>query len=94
MDTKEESYLVGLPNLFSNICIKKLCEQMDKVVCKIEVGKERGTGFFVKIPFPNIENMLPVLIINNHIINNDLINNEEKKIKIRIEKSLLKKTSI
>ena len=72
-------------------CIKKLGDQMDKDICMIEVGKERGTGFFVKIPFPNLENMLPVLITNNHIINNDLINNKEKKIKIRIEEEDIEK---
>ena len=91
MDAKEESYLFGLPNIIPRNCIKKLGDQMDKDICMIEVGKERGTGFFVKIPFPNLENMLPVLITNNHIINNDLINNKEKKIKIRIEEEDIEK---
>ena len=84
METETESYLVGYPNIISYDCSKKINEQMRKNICKIEIGKERGTGFFIMIPFPNRENMLNALITNNHIINDDLLNNKEAIIKIKI----------
>ena len=48
-------------------------EQMKKSVCKIELQFGMGTGFFCKIPFPDMDKMLPVLITNDHIINVNLI---------------------
>ena len=61
---------------------KKILFQMEKCICKIylEEGK-KGTGFFCKIPFKN--NLLPVLITNNHILNeNEIKNNKIIKISI------------
>ncbi len=66
-----ESYLVGYPNILSYECSIKINEQMQRDICKIILGEVRGTGFFCKIPFPNIDNLLPVFITNNHIINDD-----------------------
>ena len=52
--------------------IETILEQIKNSICKIYDGKQ-GTGFFVKIPFNNIQ--LPVLLTNNHIIDeNDNIN--------------------
>ena len=59
---------------------------MERNICKINIGKIQGTGFFVKIPFPNKENMLPVLMTNNHVINDDVLNQENVKLKLDIEK--------
>ena len=71
---------------------KKILFQMENCICKIYLKNgEKGTGFFCKIPFNN--NILPVLITNNHILNendikdNNIIeisinNNEIKEIKI------------
>ena len=50
-------------------CTKKILEQMKKCICKITIDKEKGTGFFCKIPFPDKNNMIPVFITNNHVIN-------------------------
>ena len=50
----------------------------------INIGKSQGTGFFCKIPFPALNNMLNVFITNNHIINNELLYKEDTKIKIDI----------
>ena len=58
---------------------------MEKNICKIKKGKELGTGFFCKIPFPNKNNMLPVFITNNHIINGDFLNKKNMKIEINIK---------
>ena len=74
---------------------KKILFQMENCICKINLKNgEKGTGFFVKIPFNN--NLLPVLITNNHVLNqNDIkdnsiieisINNEIKEIKIDYER--------
>jgi len=67
--------------------IKKILLQMENCICNIN---KVGTGFFCKIPFNN--NLLPVLITNNHIVNENDINNnkiieliinkETKKLKI------------
>ena len=71
--------------------IEIILEQMKKEVCKINIGKIKGTGFFCKIPFIDNNNLLPVLITNNHIIDENilkkgkillLINNEEKEIEL------------
>ena len=55
---------------------------MQNCICKIYLKNDGiGTGFFCKIPFNN--NLLPVLITNNHVLNeNDIDNN--KKIKLMI----------
>ena len=58
-----------------------ILDQMKKCVCKIYQNGNKGTGFFCKIPFDN--NLLPVLITNNHVLNeNDIKNN--KKIELSI----------
>ena len=69
----KETILKEYPNLISYECSKKIIEQMEKCICKIKIGEEQSTGFFCKIPFPNKENMLKVLITNNHIINDEKI---------------------
>ena len=41
---------------------------MEKCICKIYQNGKKGTGFFCKIPFPDKNNLLNVLITNNHIL--------------------------
>jgi len=69
--------------------IKKILFQMENCICKIYLkNNEIGIGFLCKIPFNN--NLLPVLITNNHILqdldNNKIIkviiNNKTNEIKI------------
>ena len=60
-------------------------EQMQKNICKIKIDGNQGTGFFCKIPFPNKDNMLPVLITNNHIIKQDILYKNDEIIKIKIK---------
>ena len=70
-------------------------EQMKKCVCKIRLKDIQGTGFFCKIPFPDINNRLPVIITNNHIINEELLNTKGSKIIIDIkEEDSLKEISL
>ena len=85
MEEHKESLLNGYPNVISYECTKKIMEQMERNICKINIGEKQGTGFFTKIPFPNQSKMLHVLITNNHIINNDILNKENMKINIDIK---------
>ena len=47
---------------------KKILSQMENCICKIYQNGKKGTGFFCKIPFPDKNNLLNVLITNNHIL--------------------------
>ena len=88
----KESNLSGSPNEISYECTKKILEQMEKNICIIKIDNIQGTGFFTKIPFPDLNNMLPVLITNNHIINEELLNANDEKIIIRIKQDNFFKT--
>ena len=85
MEGKKESILTGYPNIISYECTKKIMDQMEKKICKIKVGKEQGTGFFTKIPFPDKNNMLSVFITNNHIVDEKILYRINTKININIE---------
>ena len=87
-----ESNLSGVPNEIPYECTKKILEQMEKNICIIKIDNNQGTGFFTKIPFPDLNNMLPVLITNNHIINETLLNENNGKISIRIKQDNFYKT--
>ena len=85
MSENKESILAGYPNIISYECSKKIINQMERNICKIKIGKEQGTGFFCKIPFPDLNNMLSVFITNNHIINKELLYKDNLIIEINIE---------
>ena len=86
MEFNKESILRGCPNILSYECTKKIIEQMEKCICKINIGNEQGTGFFCKIPFPDKNHMIPVFMTNNHLINENAKAEENIKIKIKEEK--------
>ena len=81
----KEAILSNYPNVISYECSKIIIEQMERNICKINIGQIQGTGFFCKIPFPNKEKMLHVLMTNNHIINDDILNQKNVKIKLDIK---------
>ena len=85
MEDNKETILSNYPNVISYECSKRIITQMERNICKINIGQTQGTGFFSKIPFPNKEKMLPVLMTNNHVINNDLLNQKNAKIKLDIK---------
>ena len=73
---------------------EKIINQMKNCVCKIYSNGSTGTGFFTKIPYKN--ELIKVLITNNHVLdendikNNKIItyiinNNEDDKKTIRID---------
>ena len=63
---------------------KKLVDQMEKNICKIKVRNDEGTGFFCKVPFPDQNNILKVLITANHVLYDKTLYNEEESILILI----------
>ena len=83
MEDNKETILTDYPNVISYECSKKIIEQMERNICKINIGKNQGTGFFCKIPFPNQNKLLPVFITNNHVINKDTLNKEKIKLDIK-----------
>ena len=85
MVDNKENKLCGYPNTITYECSKKIIEQMDRNICKINYENIQGTGFFCKIPFPNQKKYLPVLITNNHIINSDLFLKKNVKIQLDIK---------
>ena len=85
MEGYKECILTGYPNIISYECIKKIIKQMERNICKIKIEKEQGTGFFCKIPFPDLNNMLSVFITNTHIINKELLYKDNAIIEIDIE---------
>ena len=85
MENNKESILTGYPNVIPYECHNNIKEQMEKDICKLNIGTAQGTGFFCKIPFPDENNRLPVLITNNHIINKDKIKKKDEKIKLDIK---------
>ena len=56
MEGQKEINLNGYPKLIPYECTEKILEQMRKNICKITIGEGQGqgTGFFCKIPFPDI----------------------------------------
>ena len=68
MSIINEKKLNGYPEYINLEKTEKIVEQMKKYVCKIcYKDGSKGTGPFCKIPFPNVENLLPVLITSNHV---------------------------
>ena len=90
----KETILTGYPNVISYEGTKKIISQMEKNICKIKIGNEQGTGFFCKIPFRKKDNMLPVLITNNHIINENILYKKDENISIYIEEKGWKKIDL
>ena len=56
-------------------CTKKIIDQMQYSICKINNKCGRGTGFFCYIPYEKTK--IPVMITNNHIINEEIIKNNK-----------------
>jgi len=77
--------LKGYPKPLSYEYTKKIKEQMEKNICKIEIGDKRSIGFFCKIPFPTKDKMLNALITNNPINNEDILNDNIQNISLKIK---------
>ena len=91
MDAQNENKINECPDVISYDSTLEIIEQMKKMICRINIEKDQGTGFFCKIPFPDKNNMLPVLITNNHIINQNILDKQNMKISVYIKESNDKK---
>ena len=63
-DNIKENYIISSAEPISLEQNEKIIEQMKNSICRIN---DKGTGFFVKIPYKS--KLLPVLITTNHAIN-------------------------
>ena len=83
-DYIDEVFIENQPTPVDLDGTKKIVSQMEECICKIVNDDGRkGTGFFCRIPFPDEENLLKVLITNNHVLNeNDIKNDKIIKFKI------------
>jgi len=73
-DKIEESVIEHQPSPVDLEGTKQILSQMENCIVKIvkDDGK-KGTGFFCKIPFPDVSNLLNALITNNHVLDeNDI----------------------
>jgi len=73
--------------------VKKIIKQTEKSICEIKIKMNSiknkfisGNGFFCKIPFPNENNKLPVLITNYNSFENSILMNNGK-IKFSLNKN-------
>ena len=77
MEYTEGKKLNDYPNSVSLKGTEIILDQMKNMICKIYIKEEfNGTGFFCKIPYN--DDLLPVLMTNNHIINESILETEQK----------------
>ena len=70
---KKEKIIIKYPEPISIEGLEIILQQMKNCICKIHRNDGiEGIGFFTKIPFEN--ELLPVLITNNHILSKNDIN--------------------
>ena len=68
MSIIKEKLLKDYPVAVSLKSTDIIMEQMQKNICKIMANDgSKGSGFFCRIPFPDNNNKLTVLITNNHV---------------------------
>ena len=77
---QRESLFLDYPDIITYERLRTILEQMENCICRIKTENEAGTGFFCKIPFPNLKKQISVLITNNHIINEELLFKPNAKI--------------
>ena len=90
-----EKYIPNAPSSVPAKGLTMIGKQSQVSILKIEnEKKEKGTGFFCLIPFPDKINLLPTLITNYHVLDKDNIevgkkikfSSEEKNYEIIIDK--------
>ena len=82
---KKEKYLMGHSRPISYEKTQTILKQMKNCICHIKMDNIKGTGAFCKIPYPDKNNLLPVLITNNHIIKEEILHKEDSQIIIYIK---------
>ena len=85
--SKFEGYRIKLEasdekGMINALSIVNFAEKAKNAVCEICVSTNKfGSGFFCKIPYPDNNHLLPVLLTNNHVLSEDFLEND---IKIKI----------
>ena len=75
----EKRFETFLKDSIKPVSIKEtqiILEQMKTCVCRIHLGSKKGTGFFIKVPFQN--QLLNVLMTNNHVIGEEELSDGKK----------------
>ena len=76
LNIKQEISIPDQPIPVSIKGLKNILFQLENCICQIhKKNGGKGTGFFCKILFKN--NLLPVLITNNHVLKEEDIKNDE-----------------
>ena len=78
VDNRKEKYITKSLEPISLKQTEMILDQMNNSICRIN---DKGTGFFVKIPYKSI--LLNVLITTNQVINIDDIQ-DNRKISVRL----------
>ena len=93
MEELDKNNIKIYPESISLEGTEEIVKQMKNKVCKIYIGENiKGTGFFCKIPYFQINNfLLPVLITTNHIINEQNIGKNKEVISLSINNNKEKK---
>ena len=90
---QRQALLTGKANYISFDDLSIIIRQKEINVCKIIKNNDKciGTGFLCIIPYPNKENLLPVLITCTHVLgNNDIKNGKEINLFFNEEKKIIK----
>ena len=66
-----QNHIKGASDSITKNQMKKIIEQMDKSICKIEKDEITGTGFICIISHPDKFHRIPVLFTCHHILGND-----------------------
>ena len=87
----KEKDIEGSPNPISFEKMENILEQIKKCICDIKCTVQgHGTGFFCKIPYPDVFNIMPALITNNHVLSKEDIA-EGNIIKFTLDKGTIQK---
>ena len=75
----KEKYIEDYPIPITAENTEIILNRMKKCICKIYIDNGiKGTGFFCKIPFPDKDHLIPLLITNNHIIDESYLKNDKR----------------
>ena len=77
-DIIKQKHISNSANIIELNNAETLINQMKNSLCKINlIDGSKGSGFFCKIPYPDKNNLMKVLMTNNHVINEDILNKKE-----------------
>ena len=69
--TDDEKEIDNYPLQLTIEGTETIIKQMKNTICQIIKGNTKGTGFFCKVKNPKDNQLITLLITNNHVLNND-----------------------